>query len=168
MTFNIHTNDGSVSAFFSWFEQRYGLRGGSESASGRQNNVSYGTTVPEGVELYLYPTSFEAILGPRARRIARKWNRRQACKRQFCSTVCWTWPFLGVSRQNIRRKIKRWIENQHLVLWRGPCSAQRQAWELICGPDLGTTVQLLSFNRTQFRVLLAYLLDITPWEIIYM
>jgi hypothetical protein len=25
-------------------------------------------------------------------------------------------PFLGVSRQNIRRKIKRWVDNQHLVL----------------------------------------------------
>jgi len=31
-------------------------------------------------------------------------------------------PFLGVSRQNIRRKIKHWVENQHLVLWCGPCS----------------------------------------------
>jgi len=30
-------------------------------------------------------------------------------------------PFLGASRQNIRRKIKRWMENQHLVLWCGPC-----------------------------------------------
>jgi hypothetical protein len=29
-------------------------------------------------------------------------------------------PFLGVSRQNIRRKMKCWIENKHLSLWRGP------------------------------------------------
>jgi len=36
-------------------------------------------------------------------------------------------PFLGVSRQNIRRKIKHWMENQHLVLWHGPCSTHRQA-----------------------------------------
>jgi hypothetical protein len=35
-------------------------------------------------------------------------------------------PFLGVSRQNIR-KIKRWMEKQHLALWHGPCSTQRQA-----------------------------------------
>ena len=42
----------------------------------------------------------------------------------------------GISRQNIRRKIKRWMENQLLVLWRGPCSTQRQARELISGPDL--------------------------------
>jgi ribonuclease HI len=34
-------------------------------------------------------------------------------------------PFVGVSRQNIRRKMKRWMEKQHLVLWRGPCSTQR-------------------------------------------
>jgi len=25
-------------------------------------------------------------------------------------------PFLGVSRQNIRREMERWMENQHLVL----------------------------------------------------
>ena len=45
-------------------------------------------------------------------------------------------PFLGVSRQNIRKKIKHWMENQHLVWWHGPCSTQRQARELISGPDL--------------------------------
>ena len=47
-------------------------------------------------------------------------------------------PFLGVSRQNIRRKMKCWMENQHLVLWRGPCSTQRQTRELISGPDRAT------------------------------
>jgi ribonuclease HI len=26
-------------------------------------------------------------------------------------------PFLGVSRQNIRRKIKYWMDNQHLTWW---------------------------------------------------
>jgi ribonuclease HI len=30
-------------------------------------------------------------------------------------------PFLGVSRQNIR-KIKRWMDNQHLIMWKGSCS----------------------------------------------
>ena len=47
-------------------------------------------------------------------------------------------PFLGVSRQNIRTKVKRWLDNQHLVMWRGPCSTQRHARELICGSDLAT------------------------------
>jgi hypothetical protein len=44
--------------------------------------------------------------------------------------------FGGVSRQNIRRKMKRWTEKQHLSLWRGPYCTQIQAWELISGPDL--------------------------------
>ena len=44
------------------------------------------------------------------------------------------------------------MENQHLVLWCGPCSAERQAGELISGPDLATRAGLLSFNRTQSRV----------------
>jgi hypothetical protein len=61
---------------------------------------------------------------------------------------------LGVSRQNIRRKMKHWIENKHLALWRGPCSTQRQARELISGPDRAMGAQLLSFNRTQTRVVM--------------
>jgi len=55
-------------------------------------------------------------------------------------------PFLRVSRQNIRRKTKRWMEKQHLALWRGPSSTQRQARELISGPDLAIGARLLSFN----------------------
>jgi hypothetical protein len=26
-------------------------------------------------------------------------------------------PFLGISGKNIRRKMKRWMKNQHLALW---------------------------------------------------
>jgi ribonuclease HI len=44
-------------------------------------------------------------------------------------------PFLGVSRQNIR-KMKCWMEKQHLALRHSPCSTRRQAWELISRPDL--------------------------------
>jgi len=60
-------------------------------------------------------------------------------------------PFLGVSRQNMRRKMRCWMKNQHLALWRGPHSTQRQVRELIFGPDLTTGARLLSFNRTQIR-----------------
>jgi hypothetical protein len=66
-------------------------------------------------------------------------------------------PFLGVSRKNIRRKMKSWMEKQHLALWRGPCSTQRQAWELISGPNLATGARLLSFNRTQSRAVIGLL-----------
>jgi len=61
-------------------------------------------------------------------------------------------PVLRVSRQNVRRKMKHWIENKHLALWCGPCSTQRQAQELISDPDLAMGARLLSFNRAHTRV----------------
>jgi hypothetical protein len=45
-------------------------------------------------------------------------------------------PFLVVSRQKIRSKMKCWMVREHLALWREPRSTQRQAWELISGPDV--------------------------------
>jgi len=66
-------------------------------------------------------------------------------------------PFLGLPRQNTRRKTKCSMENQHLVLWHGPCSTQRQARELISGPDLATRARLLSFNRRQSRTVIGLL-----------
>ena len=53
--------------------------------------------------------------------------------------------------------MKRWMRNQHLALWRGLCSAQRLARELISGPDLATGARLLSFNRTQTRAVIGLL-----------
>jgi hypothetical protein len=55
-------------------------------------------------------------------------------------------PIFGGSRQNIRRKMKRWIEIKYLALRRGPCSTQGQTRELISGPDLAMGARLLSFN----------------------
>ena len=66
-------------------------------------------------------------------------------------------PFLGVSIQNIRRKLNRWMGKQHIALWRGPCNTQRQAGELIPGPDLATGARLLSFNGTQTKVVISLL-----------
>jgi hypothetical protein len=43
-------------------------------------------------------------------------------------------PALGVSRQDVWRKIRRWLVNQHWVWWQGLGDTQRQAWELIVGP----------------------------------
>ena len=64
-----------------------------------------------------------------------------------------SWGSLG----RIRRKMKSWMEKQHLVLWCGPCSTQRWAGELTSGPNLSTRVWLLSFNRTQSRVVFGLL-----------
>jgi hypothetical protein len=46
------------------------------------------------------------------------------------------------------------MDNQHLVLWHGPCSTQRLAWELISGPKPATRAQSSSFNRTQSRIVI--------------
>jgi len=69
-------------------------------------------------------------------------------------------PFLGISGQNIRRKVNHWMGKQHLALWRGTCNMQRQARELILGPDPATGARLLIGLKP--RLLLAYLWDITP------
>jgi hypothetical protein len=50
-----------------------------------------------------------------------------------------------------------WMEKEHLALWGGPCSTQRQARELISGPNLAIGARLLSFNRTQSRVVIGLL-----------
>jgi hypothetical protein len=87
--------------------------------------------------------------GVRGNEIA-DWLARSGSAQRFVGPE----PFLGVSRQTIRRKMKRWLEKQHLALWGGPCSTQRQARELISGPNLATGARLLSFNRTQSRVVI--------------
>jgi len=66
-------------------------------------------------------------------------------------------PFFGVSRQNIRRKIRRWMDKRHLALWRDSCSTQIQARKLISGPNLATRARLLFFNKTQFRAVIGLL-----------
>jgi hypothetical protein len=58
---------------------------------------------------------------------------------------------LGVSRQDIRRRIRHWSVNQHWIWWRGLGDTQRHAQELISGPCLGAKARFLSFNRTQSR-----------------
>ena len=57
-------------------------------------------------------------------------------------------PSLGVSRQNIRIKIKCRMNNQHLPWWQGLSSTHRQY------PNLIAKTRLLSFNRTKSRVLI--------------
>ena len=44
---------------------------------------------------------------------------------------------LGVSKQDIQRRIRRWLVNQYWIWWRGLGDTQRQARELISGYPLG-------------------------------
>jgi len=64
---------------------------------------------------------------------------------------------LGVSRESIRRKVRCWLHNQHWARWRGLGSTQRQARELILGPSLSAETGILSFHRTQSRVMIGLL-----------
>jgi hypothetical protein len=57
----------------------------------------------------------------------------------------------SLDRIYVRRRLGRWLDNQHWARWRGLGSAQRQARELISGPSLGAKAKFLSFNRTQSR-----------------
>jgi hypothetical protein len=56
-----------------------------------------------------------------------------------------------------RRKTEEYSRIDIPATWRGPCSTQRQARELMSGPDLATRARLLSFNRTQSRVVIGLL-----------
>jgi hypothetical protein len=60
-------------------------------------------------------------------------------------------PALGVSRQDLRDMISRWLWNQHWRRGQNLGNTQRQAWELISGLCLGTKIRFLSFNRIQSR-----------------
>ena len=64
---------------------------------------------------------------------------------------------MGVSRQNKEKKIKSWMDNQHLARWRGLSSAQGQARELISGPSPAAETKLFSFIRTQSRAVVGLL-----------
>jgi len=116
-----------------------------------------GTTVPAGVERHLYPAHCGAVLGPWACQVRRNEIADKLARDGSVQRFVGPEPSLGVSRQNIRRKIKRWMDNQRLVMWLDPCSTQRQARELISGPDLATRARLLSFSRTQTRVVIGRL-----------
>jgi hypothetical protein len=69
-------------------------------------------------------------------------------------------PALGVSRQDTRRRIRRWLYNQHWAWWQGLGDTQRQTRELILGPCLSVKARLLYFNRIQS--ILAFSQNIIP------
>ena len=60
-------------------------------------------------------------------------------------------PALGVSRQDLRKWLGRWLVNQHGAQWRGLVDTQRQVREFILGPSLGTRAKFFTFNRVQSR-----------------
>jgi len=77
-------------------------------------------------------------------------------------------PFLGVTKQNMRRKMKCWMEKQlwYCVVVRVVHRDRLENWSLaqtwLQGPDY---CPLIGHNP---GLLLACLLHVTPWEDIYM
>jgi ribonuclease HI len=66
-------------------------------------------------------------------------------------------PSLGVAKESIRRKVRRWLDNQHWARRQGLGTTQKQARELILGASLSAETSLLSFHRTQSRVMIGLL-----------
>jgi hypothetical protein len=63
-------------------------------------------------------------------------------------------PSFRVSKQNIRKKIKCWIDNKHLARWRGLGNTQRYARELISGPSPAAKTRHLSFDKITSRAVI--------------
>jgi hypothetical protein len=47
------------------------------------------------------------------------------------------------------------MDNQHMAMWWGLTSTQRQAGKLILGPSMTAKTRLLYFNRTQSRAVIS-------------
>jgi hypothetical protein len=75
-----------------------------------------------------------------------------AHKRGNCSPFVGTELVLGVSRQNIQKQIKCWMDNQHVAMWQVLLVLKRHAQKLILDPSLTAKIRLLFFNSTQTRV----------------
>jgi hypothetical protein len=71
-------------------------------------------------------------------------------------------PALQVSRQNMRKKMKCWMDNQHMTMWWCLISTQGQARKLISGSILIAETRLLTFNRTQSRAVTGLVIGLTP------
>jgi len=67
-------------------------------------------------------------------------------KRTSEYAICTTLPYI------ISHRLGRWLVNRHGAQWRGLGDTQRQDWEFISGPRLGTGAKLMTFNRIQSRV----------------
>jgi len=61
-------------------------------------------------------------------------------------------PALGISTQDLQKRLGCCLANQHGAQWRGLDDTHRQAREFISGPILGTRAKFMNFNKIQTRV----------------
>ena len=116
------------------------------------NNVPIGVTVPKSIEWHFHLAYWGMFWvywhsGIWGNEIANKLTRDGSVQKYVGPETA-----LGVSRENIRRKIIRWTDKQHMAKWWGLISTQSQAQKLISGPSPTAKTRLLSLNSTQSRV----------------
>jgi len=111
-----------------------------------------GTAVPKGHDWLFHP-QFRGLFwvsgysGIRGNEIADE-LAKEGTVQQFVGTE----PALGVSRQITRRKIKLWIDNLHMAMWRGLKALGDWLGNWSRGPSPTSKTQVLAFVRTQSRV----------------
>jgi hypothetical protein len=71
-------------------------------------------------------------------------------------------PTLGVSRQDLRNRINRWLVNKHWGRWPSLGNNQRETRELISGPCLGTKARICPLTGYNPRFSQISLPDIIP------
>ena len=75
------------------------------------------------------------------------------------------WSSLDLSRalasldEIYKKKLSRWLANQHWARWRSLGDSPRQAQELISGHSLGAKTKDMFFSRTQSRAVSGLLTD---------
>jgi hypothetical protein len=70
-----------------------------------------------------------------------------------------SWPVFMKFRQNVIRKIKCWVDNQHMATWYGLSSNQEKVRKLISGHNPTTKSPLAGHS---LGLLLVFLPDIIP------
>jgi len=93
--------------------------GGFESSSGRQNKVSIGPTVPTDFEWYLYRACCGTVLCLCTCRVRGNETVDKFARGESVLKFVGPELVLGVCRQDIRRRVRRWLVNQNWVWWRG-------------------------------------------------
>jgi hypothetical protein len=149
------------SGLCTWYESSWNTRetrkyllwksGGPESSRGHQNNFPIGSSMSGGINNISarHAVGLYWVL----EHVAVRGNETADGLARNGSATGFVGPelALGVSRQDLRNKISRWLGNQQRRRWQN-LGNSRQARELISGPSRGTKVRFLSFNRLKSRV----------------
>ena len=109
-----------------------------ESSSGCQNNVPIGKSHSFGSPDILEYVEMKLPISSEGRFLFYQFAGQE--------------PTLNTYWQNMKKKMKCWLVNQHKKLWQNFNSTQKQAHEMISCPSLAVKIRLLSSSRMECRV----------------